>query len=580
MTPSPPTFADLVRDARFDEAAAEGANLLAAGDDPALRNMMAYVEVCRGRAGAALEHARRAAELSPQNAAYRVNLARVLSFNRRAEEAIAELGGAVRMAPTLVEAHALRAEVLIAAGRSGEALAALDEAAANVPDHADLLFVRANALRDIGRGREALAAYQALLARRPTDERVYSAWLGAMNYGVGLKPAEIADAHRRYARQMARFHPVTAMASPPVAGMPLPRPLRVGFVSGDIRAHSVSFFLEPLLRGLDRGVVVPIAYATIARRDFVTERLAPLFSAWRTIEAVDPDRVCGMIRADAIHVLIDLCGHSGSPRMDVFRRRPAPVQATYLGYPNTTGLSQMDFRIVDSVTDPPGAEGLTAERLVRLDPCFLCYAPPAGAPDPSPPPEGDSFTFGSFNSLAKLSDETVDLWAGVLLDVPGSRLVLKSIPLDDPIVRADVAERFKARGVGAERLSMSGWRRELTDHLGAYAAIDVALDPFPYHGTTTTCEALWMGVPVVSLAGEAHASRVGATLLGAVGLSELVAGDPAGYRAITARLAADRARLAAWRATLRGRVAASALCDAPAFCRGFERALLSMWAGE
>jgi predicted O-linked N-acetylglucosamine transferase (SPINDLY family) len=273
-------------------------------------------------------------------------------------------------------------------------------------------------------------------------------------------------------------------------------------------------------------------------------------------------------------VLVDLAGHTGEYRLPVLNRRPAPIVCTYLGYPNTTGVPGVGYRIVDHLTDPPGA--MATEELVRLDGCFVCYQPPADAPD-VPVPQRAAPVFGSYNALPKMRPAVVDLWSRILREVPGSRLVLKNAALGAESTRRRVLAAFEACAVPPERLDLLAPETALGGHLAQYGRVDVALDPFPYNGTTTTCEALWMGVPVVTLEGRAHAGRVGLSLLSAVGLGELVARTPDEYLRIAADLAADRPRLAELRRTLRDRVRTSVLTDAGSMARRLEDAYRRMW---
>jgi len=291
--------------------------------------------------------------------------------------------------------------------------------------------------------------------------------------------------------------------------------------------------------------------------------------------------VASLIRQDQIDILVDLAGHTARNRLPVFARRPAPVQAAWLGYPNTTGLESMDCRITDAVCDPPGlTEAWHSEALVRLPGPFLCYRPAADCPSEGPLPalEAGHVTFGCCNNLAKVNGRVIEVWAGILRNLPGARLLLASRGLADPGTAARVRGDFSALGVQPGRIDCDGAGLPLSGHLRRYRGIDIALDPFPYNGATTTCEALWMGVPVVTLAGNAHVSRVGASLLGHLGATDWVASDPAGYGAICARLAGDPAGLAAIRAGLRRRMAGSPLCDGPLFAGRLEAAWRELWS--
>jgi predicted O-linked N-acetylglucosamine transferase (SPINDLY family) len=287
-----------------------------------------------------------------------------------------------------------------------------------------------------------------------------------------------------------------------------------------------------------------------------------------------------LIRADEIDVLVDLAGHSNGNRLMVFARKPAPVQVTYLGYPGTTGLSAIDYRITDAFADPPGmTEGHHSEKLIRLAGCAWCYGPDSqNVPSESPATQSGVVTFGCFNNLAKVNDRTLGLWARILDAVPGSRLLLKSIGFLSMDARRRVRESLCSQsGIGEERLDIRGPEDSHESHLALYREMDIALDTFPYHGTTTTCEALWMGVPVVTLAGRTHVSRVGVSLLTNVGLPELIAESEDDYVRMAVELARDVERLVSYRSNLRDGMLGSQLLDAPSFAREIEGAFRQMW---
>jgi predicted O-linked N-acetylglucosamine transferase (SPINDLY family) len=356
------------------------------------------------------------------------------------------------------------------------------------------------------------------------------------------------------------------------------RCLRIGFMSPDFRAHSAAYFIAPLLRALDRGTFEPIAYAAFDEfpPDAMTDEFRRLCPQWRDISGLRGEPLDRAIRSDRVDVLVDLAGHTAGHRLETLARRPAPVIASWLGYPCTTGIPGVDLRIVDAITDPaPEADAFATERLARIDGCFVCYGarPDAPAPDLLPP---GAPVFGSFNNIAKLDQPVVALWSRLLHEAPGSRLLLKSANLGQHAVREHTEARFAAHGVSADRLELVGGLPAL-DHLAFYSRMHVALDPFPYSGTTTTCEALWMGVPVVTLAGRSHAGRVGMSLLSAAGMPDLVAGSPREYVRIANELAADQGRLRALRAGLRERLRSSGLCDGPGFARRFGALIREEW---
>jgi predicted O-linked N-acetylglucosamine transferase (SPINDLY family) len=293
----------------------------------------------------------------------------------------------------------------------------------------------------------------------------------------------------------------------------------------------------------------------------------------------DPD-VARQIEQDQIDILIDLAGHTASNRLRVMAFRPAPVQVSYMGYPFTTGGKVVDWKITDALADPPGAsDAAYTEKLYRLPRTTWCYRPFAAAPAvaPSPAAANGYVTFGSFNAFAKVSPAVIETWAALLQRVPTARLLLKAGPLGDPDLCKNLLDRFSKLGIDPARLTLLG--RAITNdaHLATYAKMDIALDTFPYNGTTTTCEALWMGVPVITVAGSRHVERVGVSLLTNVGLPEFIAADRAGYVDIAARLAADVGRLADLRQTMRDRLRASALTDEPGYAREFDAALRDMF---
>jgi predicted O-linked N-acetylglucosamine transferase (SPINDLY family) len=433
----------------------------------------------------------------------------------------------------------------------------------------------------MGRAEESLAYYRSALAAAPkagADEAaIGSNLLFALNAVPGIAAAAVFAEHRGWGERHAE--PLKAKWRPH-ANVPEPeRRLRVGYLSPDFRRHSVAYFIEPVLAAHDRRQVEVFCYASVLNRDEVTDRLQGLADRWRDVVGLGDGEAAETICADGVDILVDLAGHTGNSRLSVLARKPAPVQGTWLGYPNTSGMTAVDFRVTDSVADPEGqADALHTERLVRLDGGFLCYKPPADAPavGPLPAHENGFVRFASCNNLAKAAAPAIAAWARILARVPGSRLLLKSKPLVHDGARRLVAERFMAAGVGADRLDMLGWIVDGT-HLEVYRRVDVGLDTFPYNGTTTTCEALWMGVPVVTLAGDRHAGRVGASLLARVGLDDLVtrSGDDYVERAVA--LAGDLGALAALRWGLRGRVAASGLLDAARFARGLEEAYRRLW---
>ena len=396
-----------------------------------------------------------------------------------------------------------------------------------------------------------------------------------LNY-VEHDPSVLADAHRAFGSRLRATLPVEAAAR--TAANP-GRCLRVGYLSADFRDHSIAWFIEPLLAQHDRESVRIICYHTDARVDAVTQRLRAHADEWVDCAWLDDAALAQRIRDDAIDILVDLSGHSAGNRLAVFARRPAPVQLTYLGYPATTGLSAIDYRITDHAADPPGNESLAVETLLRLPHSYFCYRPPTDAPAVTAVPALSKgfITFGCFNALYKISDAVLDQWAHLLLALPDARLLLKTKGLSVPVVRDALLMRFQARGVDEARLSLHDFHADTASHLALYGEVDIALDTFPYNGATTTCEALWMGVPVVSLSGEWPTARMGLSILKTVGLGEFATDDPEAYIDTALALADDLRRRVVLRETLRDRLLTSPLLDAPGFTRNLEQAYRQIW---
>lgn len=545
-------------------------------------NVDANTSMCRVLTGLRehallLDYAQRAAALIPGSPAILNNLANARQLNLDFRGAAADYRRALDLDPAFRPAILGLASALNQAGSYPEAEAACRRGLALTPGAPDLLHLLAMTLIPVGRAREAIPLLREALAKQPTSEPIHSLLAFALNY-TAATPDEIAAAHRDYGRLLQRLYP---QPPEPLKNTPDPdRRLRIGLLSADLRSHPVGRFIEPLLELHDRSRFEFSCYSTAPTEDAFTARLRALAAQWRAVAPDSIRQLAHKIRTDAIDILIDLSGHTTGHRLPVLRLRPAPVQATYLGYPNTTGIAECDARIVDSLTDPPAFDGRGTERLWRLDPCFLCYRPPEDAPEAGPADRGGPITFGSFNALAKLDDETVALHAAALGAVPGSRLLMKYMTLREPAVLESVRARFAAAGVAPDRLILEPPAPGAAEFLRAYHRVHIALDTFPYHGTTTTCEALYMGVPVVTLAGHTSAARVGVSLLAAAGLPELVAQTPEEFARIAAGLAADRPHLTEIRAGLRARLLASPLCDAAAFAAGFQGTLRAMWAAH
>lgn len=483
---------------------------------------------------------------------------------------------AVELAPGFAQGWCNLGLALLGARRHREALPALDQALRLDPSLVKAEVGRGLAFQQTYQLDEAMAAFGRVLAKAPAHHEARSARLLTLNYLSGRTREEDFREHLAFGE--AAEAPAATAASPALPPRPPGREkLRLAFLSPDLRSHSVAYFLEPLLQHLDRAQFDIVLYHDHAQVDALSERLRSHASLWRNFVGQLNPAVEAAIRADQPDILVDLAGHTGLNRLPLFARRLAPVQVTYLGYPNTTGLRAMDHRFVDAVTDPgEDDQRFATEHLVRFSSCAWCYQPPATAPEPART-GGAALTFGSFNNLAKLSAETLALWARVLAATPGARLLLKGHGLDDPLVGRVMQEKLQRAGLDLTRVDLLGRTPNLASHLEIYHQVDVALDPFPYHGTTTTCEALWMGVPVVTLLGDRHASRVGASLLSAVGRSEWIATSADEYVALASRLASDGETRARARHELRDQLRQSPLMDHVGQAARFGAALRQCW---
>lgn len=450
------------------------------------------------------------------------------------------------------------------------AVGQLCEALRHHPDFLEAWIELGNIWKRLGEIRRAIVCYQRALQVDPDCARAHDNLLFSMLFSDEYSPDAVAQAHRdwgtRYLNVATRF--VQAVEN---------RKIKIAYLSPDLREHSVTCFLEPLLRHHDRHRFEVTCYQCNQVEDAVTQRLKEVVDHWRNIAELSDEDAGEVIRQDGIQVLVELAGHTAGNRLALLAKSPAPVQATWLGYPHSTGLRSIGFRITYRIADPPGAaEQWHTEQLMRLSEPFLCYDPPLDAPlvtQRSDACDSGRVTFACFNRIDKASPTILAVWAALLRRLPQARLLLKSEIFADPQATARFVRRS---GLPQEQLLLLARTPDRGSHLGIYNQADIALDTFPYNGTTTTCEALWMGVPVVTLAGRHHAARVGKSLLTAVGLENLVAQTPEEYLELACQLADDSLRRHRLRETLRTTMRSSALCDADRFARQMEAAYRTM----
>ncbi|MFA7241702.1 MAG: tetratricopeptide repeat protein [Sulfuricellaceae bacterium] len=526
----------------------------------------------------ALTVLQRAAELLPDDAEAHYNLGNTLSDLGQNEAAAASYRRALALRPDFAEALFNLGNALRDLRQFDDALAIYRRALEIRPDDAAAYNNLGNTLNDLVQFDQAMASFRRALEIKPDYLEAHSNLLFSCNLLANRPPAEILAEARRYGESVARkARPYKIWHNPPEPD----RCLRIGLVSGDLRNHPVGYFMESILAALAShasGRLEFIAYPNHFRADELTERIKPLCHGWHSAVALSDESLAQQIRDDGIDILIDLSGHTAYNRLPLFAWKPAPIQASWLGYFATTGVTAIDYLIADPWTLPKTEEAYFTESIRRLPETRLCFTPPDidVAVSALPALANGHITFGCFNNLAKMNDDVVALWARVLATVPDSRLFLKAKQLQGATVRQSVNERFAVHGIDAARLTLEGYSPR-AEYLAAYRRVDIVLDPFPYPGGTTSAESLWMGAPVLTLAGERFLSRQGVGLLMNAGLPEWIAADADEYVARAASHAADLQRLAALRDGLRQQVLASPLFDAPCFARHFEVALRDMW---
>ena len=528
-----------------------------------------------GRFDDAVASYRRALEIDPNDAEAYNNLGYAWRSLGKFDGAVACFHKALEIKTDYVEAYNNLGLVLQEIGQLDGALACYRRAIEINPDYAEAHNNLGNALKDIGQLDDAIASFGRALAIKPDFAMAHSNLLFALNYSASHAPSYCLEAARQYGQMVSkkvseRFSTWQCATKP--------ERLRVGLVSGDLRKHPVGYFLENLLALLDPGSVELIAYPTYHQTDELTARIQPYFSAWKPLLGLNDEAAAHLIHADGVHVLLDLSGHTAKNRLPVFAWKPAPVQASWLGYFATTGVVEMDYYLADEVSVPVAQREHFTESVWYLPDTRWCFTPPdVDLPVASLPAMKNGYlTFGCFQNLAKVGNAVLMVWAAILVALPMARLRWQCKQFGDPAVVAQCVERLQRYGVDPARVTLHGLASRI-DYLAAHAEVDAILDTFPFTGGTTTCEALWMGVPTISLAGDTLVARQGASLLTAAGLPDWVATSEAEYVEKAISLTSDLSKLANLRAGLRARVLASPIYDAPRFARNLEAALWAMW---
>jgi len=456
----------------------------------------------------------------------------------------------------------------------------LVKAAEMAPDDALLQLYCGQLYTFIAQPEKAIVYYKRCQKLNPDDNHAFVSSILTHNYTCEISDEQIFQVHKEFAEKIE----LGCLSDEGGSGVYSSRPdrLKVAYISADFRAHSVAYFFKAMIESYSKDKYELVCYSDVETPDSVTEYFKSLSGCWLDSHKMTDEELYQQVRADGVDILVDLAGYAGSIRLGVFARRAASVQVTYLGYPNTTGLLAMDYRITDELSDPEGqTEAFHTEVLKRLPGGFLCFTPADNSPDVSPLPAlkagGGGVCFGSFNSFSKLSMRLLNLWVKVLLAVPNSTLYVKSKPLAEEALREWVWRTFEEKGVDRARVTLKGWESEVSSHLEQYSKVDIHLDSYPYNGTTTICESLWQGVPVISLVGLSHRSRVGLSILSQVGLDSYVAHNEQEYVNIAIDKAANVGELCGLREGLREKMRSSSLLDRSRFIGELEAVYEQMW---
>ncbi|HWE01018.1 MAG TPA: tetratricopeptide repeat protein [Tepidisphaeraceae bacterium] len=516
-----------------------------------------------------------AIQLDPHHSSAHNHRAVALHLMGRSDDAIESYRKAIALNPNFAHAHSNIAALLQEQGKLDEAESHLRLALQLDSAFAVARTNLAAVLQLQGKIDEATENFRLAASLAPGDATLASNYLFCLNYDSRIDSPALLAEHRRWGNVFGR---AAVLGPSGHIDRDPDRPLRVGYVSPDFHDHPLTQFFEPVLAHHHPASVLAFCFSNVVRSDAVTARLRSLASEWRAIESLSDADAANQIRADRIDILVDLAGHTAAGRLTMFSRRPAPIQVSWLGYPNTTGLSAIDYYLTDDQADPPGAESNFVEKLIRLPRGFACYAPPPDAPPVGPLParRNGFITFGSLHGLARLNDDVIDTWCLILKLIPTSRLLIFRNTLRGK-VREELFHYITRQGIAPNRFDLFNSLHGPGGYLGVHHHIDVSLDTFPWSGHTTACQSLWMGVPVISFAGARHAGRMAASALHQIGLDHFIANSRERYVGTAVKTAADIGALAALRMALRPRMLASPLCDSAGFTVSLEHAYRKMW---
>ena len=528
----------------------------------------------------AINHYKKATALNPGVAEIHSALGRLYLGIKDFNSAVTSFRSAIKLKPEYGDAYFGLGDALRLAGYFEDAIDYYEQALSN-NGSANPAFIHSNigtCRQYLGDIESAIASFKEAISLVPDRYELFTNLLMALNYSSHYTAEEAFQMHRSFDSNYARQYSDSALT---LKNSNNPeRVLKIGYISSNFYDHSVAYFIKPVIEHHDTSQYEVFCYNNSPQSDAVTEQIRSLSSKWRDVTALSDIDLSSMIHDDGIDILVDLNGHTADNRLLVFARKPAPIQVSWIGYPNTTGLSSMDYRLTDALADPPGStDHLHSERLIRLPDTFSCFSPPTPCPEVTEPPVliKGYVTFGSFNNFAKITPQVIEVWRKLINKYPDSHLLLKDQLFQDEKVRSKIKAYFQQAGIEQNRIELLTKDNSRTSHLQRYSQIDIALDPFPYNGTTTTCEALWMGVPVITLAGTVHAGRVGVSQMTAVGLAEFVAKTQEQYIDTAIEFASDRERLQFLRSTMRQRLSNSPLLNAFAFTKNLEAAYRKMW---
>lgn len=541
-----------------------------------LNQLMRHTMSRLGQFEAALFYAQRAIKAKPDDPTLLNMLGNSYAETERYDDAIATFRKAIELDPRQPLNHAALAMVYTRQMLYVDALHAADTARISAPHNAAAVRCAAAALAQLGCADEVPALLQDAVKHIP-DIQLMSLLCSSMLYAPSATPGAITAAHLTFGRVLASQMP--GQTSPPIADPAPDRPLRIGLLGADFRGHAMRFFTQTLLEHIDQGQFQIYVYMH-APEDAESARMKGIPGIrWANTAHFHPVGLAARIRQDRIDVLIDTSSHTALPVLMAMHLRPAPVQAAWLAYPCTTGVDAIDYRIVDSMTDPEGYEKQGCEKLIRIDPYAMAYRAPDDLPPVAdgPSTKSGAITFGSFSAAPKINDHVVRLWARIVRETPGSKLVLKNFALRHQQNRDALLRRFELAGLAPARIELLEGTKTTAEHLALYGRMDIALDTFPYPSITTACEALVMGVPMISMSGPSSVRRSSIPVLNAVGLDDLVCATDDEYVGAALKLAADAPRRTALRHELRPRLLRSPLGDGAAWAARFSGALRSMW---